>query len=75
MPHEDHITAMCFRDTDEMEDDSLMLVTTGRDCVFKVWVILEDTDPEGMYGHSIICSYLSPYNTLEILTLSLSFQN
>lgn len=32
---------------DEMEDDSLMLVTTGRDGVFKVWVILEDTDPEG----------------------------
>uniref|UniRef100_A0A669QIP0 WD repeat domain 75 n=1 Tax=Phasianus colchicus TaxID=9054 RepID=A0A669QIP0_PHACC len=57
MPHEDHVTAMCFRDMDEMEDDSLMLVTTGRDCVFKVWVILEDTDPEGNWSCDFVGSY------------------
>jgi len=53
MPHDDHITDMCFRDMGELEDDSLIVVTTGRDCVFKVWVMVEDTDPEGEYGQDI----------------------
>lgn len=43
---------MCFRDMDELGDDSLILVTTGRDCVFKVWVMVEDTDPEGKCGQN-----------------------
>lgn len=64
MPHDDHITAMCFRDMDELEDDSLILVTAGKDCLFKVWVILEDTDPEGKHGQSVTWSYLPPYNML-----------
>lgn len=64
MPHDDHITAMCFRDMDELEDDSLILVTAGKDCLFKVWVILEDTDPEGKHGQSITWSCFPPYNTL-----------
>ncbi|NXF85627.1 WDR75 protein, partial [Eubucco bourcierii] len=46
VPHEDHITDLCFREMDELEDDSLILVTTGKDCVFKVWLMVEDTDPE-----------------------------
>lgn len=53
-PHEDHITDMCFRDMDELEDGSPILVTAGRDCVFKVWVMVEDTDPEGKYGHMLV---------------------
>eukprot|EP00076_Gallus_gallus_P006709 XP_001233408.2 WD repeat-containing protein 75 [Gallus gallus] len=65
MPHEDHITAMCFRDTDEMEDDSLMLVTTGRDCVFKVWVILEDTDPEAQQSLSWSCDFVGSYHSYQ----------
>ncbi|POI28387.1 hypothetical protein CIB84_007863, partial [Bambusicola thoracicus] len=60
MPHEDHVTAMCFRDTDELEDDSLMLVTTGRDCVFKVWVIIEDTDPEVEWSAHLNVVVLQP---------------
>uniref|UniRef100_A0A8B9EDH3 WD repeat domain 75 n=1 Tax=Anser cygnoides TaxID=8845 RepID=A0A8B9EDH3_ANSCY len=57
MPHDDHITAMCFRDMDELEDDSLILVTAGKDCLFKVWVILEDTDPEGNWSCDFVGSY------------------
>ncbi|OXB60906.1 hypothetical protein ASZ78_009398 [Callipepla squamata] len=60
MPHEGRITAMCFRDTDELEDDSLMLVTAGRDCVFKVWVILEDTDPEVEWSAHLNVVVLQP---------------
>ncbi|XP_015723319.1 WD repeat-containing protein 75 [Coturnix japonica] len=62
MPHDDHITAMCFRDMEELEDDSLMLVTTGRDCVFKVWVIVEDTDPEAQQSLSWSCDFVGSYH-------------
>ncbi|KAJ7395583.1 hypothetical protein BTVI_153330 [Pitangus sulphuratus] len=60
-PHDNHITDMCFRDMGELEDDSLILVTTGRDCVFKVWVMVEDTDPEGKnicFGRLTCSKYL-----------------
>uniref|UniRef100_A0A8C3PQT1 WD repeat domain 75 n=1 Tax=Calidris pygmaea TaxID=425635 RepID=A0A8C3PQT1_9CHAR len=63
MPHEDHITDMCFRDMDELEDDSLILVTTGRDCVFKVWVMVEDTDPEGNVSWS--CDFVGSYHNYQ----------
>lgn len=49
---------MCFRDMDELGDDSLILVTTGRDCVFKVWVMVEDSDPEGKRGQNTTYSHL-----------------
>uniref|UniRef100_A0A8C8EG05 WD repeat domain 75 n=1 Tax=Otus sunia TaxID=257818 RepID=A0A8C8EG05_9STRI len=63
MPHEDHITDMCFRDIDEVEDESLILVTTGSDCVFKVWVMVEDTDPEGNVSWS--CDFVGSYHNYQ----------
>ncbi|NXK46566.1 WDR75 protein, partial [Chauna torquata] len=65
MPHEDHITAMCFRDMDELEDDSLILVTAGRDCLFKVWVMLEDTDPEAQQSLSWSCDFVGSYHNYQ----------
>ncbi|NXI72278.1 WDR75 protein, partial [Anseranas semipalmata] len=65
MPHEDHITAMCFRDMDELEDDSLILVTAGRDCLFKVWMILEDTDPEAQQSLSWSCDFVGSYHNYQ----------
>uniref|UniRef100_A0A803WD87 WD repeat domain 75 n=1 Tax=Ficedula albicollis TaxID=59894 RepID=A0A803WD87_FICAL len=56
-PHDNHITDLCFRDMDELGEDSLILVTTGRDCVFKVWVMVEDTDPEGNWSCDFVGSY------------------
>uniref|UniRef100_A0A8C3T3J3 WD repeat domain 75 n=1 Tax=Chelydra serpentina TaxID=8475 RepID=A0A8C3T3J3_CHESE len=46
MPHEDHVTALCFRDTDELEDGTPTLVTAGKDGQFKVWVLVDDSDSE-----------------------------
>ncbi|XP_040418200.1 WD repeat-containing protein 75 [Cygnus olor] len=65
MPHDDHITAMCFRDMDELEDDSLILVTAGKDCLFKVWVILEDTDPEAQQSMSWSCDFVGSYHNYQ----------
>ncbi|NWI99625.1 WDR75 protein, partial [Crypturellus undulatus] len=65
MPHEDHITAMCFRDTDEVEDDSAMLVTASKDCLFKAWVIVEDTDPEAQQSVSWSCDFVGSYHNYQ----------
>ncbi|NWU94955.1 WDR75 protein, partial [Upupa epops] len=65
MPHEDNITDMCFRDTDELEDESLILVTTGRDCLFKVWVMVEDTDPEAQQRVSWSCDFVGSYHNYQ----------
>lgn len=46
MPHEDSITAMCFRGTDHSEDVTPTLVTTSNDGHFKVWMLLVDKDNE-----------------------------
>ncbi|XP_067405145.1 WD repeat-containing protein 75 isoform X2 [Emydura macquarii macquarii] len=46
MPHESHVTALCFRDTDELKDETLMLVTASKDGRFKVWVLVDDSDAE-----------------------------
>uniref|UniRef100_A0A803V5Y2 WD repeat domain 75 n=1 Tax=Ficedula albicollis TaxID=59894 RepID=A0A803V5Y2_FICAL len=62
-PHDNHITDLCFRDMDELGEDSLILVTTGRDCVFKVWVMVEDTDPEGNVSWS--CDFVGSYHNYQ----------
>ncbi|XP_005145647.2 WD repeat-containing protein 75 isoform X1 [Melopsittacus undulatus] len=64
-PHENHITDMCFRDMDELEDDSPILVTTGRDRVFKVWVMVEDTDPEAQQSVSWSCDFVGSYHNYQ----------
>ncbi|XP_061313586.1 WD repeat-containing protein 75 [Pezoporus flaviventris] len=63
-PHEDHITDMCFRDMDECHD-SPILVTAGRDCVFKVWVTVEDTDPEAQQSVSWSCDFVGSYHNYQ----------
>ncbi|NXH22530.1 WDR75 protein, partial [Bucco capensis] len=65
MPHEAHITAMCFRDMEELEEDSLILVTAGRDCVFKVWMMVEDTDPEAQQSVSWSCDFVGSYHNYQ----------
>ncbi|XP_056351738.1 WD repeat-containing protein 75 [Oenanthe melanoleuca] len=64
-PHDNHITDMCFRDMDELGEDSLILVTTGRDCVFKVWVMVEDTDPEAQQSVSWSCDFVGSYHNYQ----------
>lgn len=41
-PHEDRITALCFRNAEK--SDSPTLVTASRDGHFKVWVLADDSD-------------------------------
>ncbi|NWR84589.1 WDR75 protein, partial [Furnarius figulus] len=64
-PHDNRITDMCFRDMDELEDDSLILVTAGRDCVFKVWAMVEDTDPEAQQSVSWSCDFVGSYHNYQ----------
>ncbi|XP_054236967.1 WD repeat-containing protein 75 [Indicator indicator] len=64
-PHEDHITDMCFREVEELEDDSLILVTTGKDRVFKVWLMVEDTDPEAQQRVSWSCDFVGSYHNYQ----------
>ncbi|XP_066409781.1 WD repeat-containing protein 75 [Molothrus aeneus] len=64
-PHDNHITDMCFRDMDELGDDSLILVTTGRDCVFKVWVMVGDSDPEAHQSVSWSCDFVGSYHNYQ----------
>ncbi|NXX43852.1 WDR75 protein, partial [Tricholaema leucomelas] len=64
-PHEDHITDMCFREIGELEDDSLILVTTGKDRVFKVWLMVEDTDPEAQQKVSWSCDFVGSYHNYQ----------
>ncbi|NXQ27414.1 WDR75 protein, partial [Alaudala cheleensis] len=64
-PHDNHITDMCFREMEELGDDSLILVTTGRDCVFKVWVMVEDNDPEAHQSVSWSCDFVGSYRNYQ----------
>ncbi|RXM37290.1 WD repeat-containing protein 75 [Acipenser ruthenus] len=58
-PHEDHITALCFCNTDE----TTLLVTTGRDGQFKAWVLGDDSD---IYRESVCwsCDFVGNYHNL-----------
>ncbi|KAM9122960.1 WD repeat-containing protein 75 isoform 1-T1 [Pangshura tecta] len=61
MPHEGHVTALCFRDTDELEDGTPTLVTAGNDGRFKVWVLVNDSDSEKQsVGWS--CDFVGSYH-------------
>ncbi|KAL7991567.1 hypothetical protein Chor_015823 [Crotalus horridus] len=61
-PHEDCITAMCFRDTDGSEN--VTLVTTSNDGHFKVWMLLMDKDSE---SESITwtCDFVGSYHNYQ----------
>ena len=42
MPHDDHITALCFNNAENYEKP--ILVTASRDGHFKVWILTDDSD-------------------------------
>lgn len=42
MPHEDHITALCFGNAEKSENPTL--VTASKDGHFKVWILTDDSD-------------------------------
>lgn len=42
MPHEDHITAVCFCNARKSKDPTL--VTASKDGHFKVWILTDDSD-------------------------------
>lgn len=42
MPHEDHITALCFCNAEKSENPTL--VTASKDGHFKVWILTDDSD-------------------------------
>lgn len=42
MPHEDHITALCFCNAEKFENPTL--VTSSKDGHFKVWILTDDSD-------------------------------
>lgn len=63
MPHESHVTALCFRDTDELKDETLMLVTASKDGRFKVWVLVDDSDAESEYDQYLFAPIHHLLNT------------
>lgn len=65
MPHEDSITALCFRGTDKSENTPPTLVTIGKDKRFKVWMLMADGDGESKLGwHNVY--YYKRYNHIFI---------
>ncbi|KAF7245052.1 WD repeat-containing protein 75 [Varanus komodoensis] len=60
MPHEDHITALCFRDTNEAEDVTPTLVTAGHDGHFKVWMLQVDNEGEMEWSAQLSAIILQP---------------
>ncbi|KAJ6665215.1 hypothetical protein lerEdw1_004264 [Lerista edwardsae] len=62
MPHEDSITAVCFRGTDESENTTPMLVTAGNDGQFKVWVLLTENDDGTDQSLAWTCDFVGSYH-------------
>ncbi|XP_061464214.1 WD repeat-containing protein 75 isoform X2 [Rhineura floridana] len=61
MPHEDCVTAMCFRDTDASESITPTLVTAGNDGHFKVWMLRVDNDGE-QQDITWACDFVGSYH-------------
>ncbi|ERE82896.1 WD repeat-containing protein 75 [Cricetulus griseus] len=59
MPHDDHITALCFNNAENYEKP--ILVTASRDGHFKVWVLADDSD---IYKKAIgwTCDFVGSYH-------------
>nr|AAI68428.1 LOC734119 protein [Xenopus tropicalis] len=60
-PHEDHITSLCFRDGVSSAKDSPTLVTTGKDGIFKVWVLNNNYDIYKQ-SNSWCCDFVGSYH-------------
>ncbi|XP_033024487.1 WD repeat-containing protein 75 [Lacerta agilis] len=61
MPHEDCVTAVCFRCTDASENITPTLVTAGNDGHFKVWMLLVDNDGENQ-SITWACDFVGSYH-------------
>ncbi|XP_007529066.1 WD repeat-containing protein 75 [Erinaceus europaeus] len=59
MPHEDHITALCFCNAEKPETPTL--VTASKDGRFKVWVLTDDSD---IYKNAVgwTCDFVGSYH-------------
>ncbi|KYO33720.1 WD repeat-containing protein 75 [Alligator mississippiensis] len=64
MPHEDHLTALCFRDTDGVEDGIPTLVTAAKDGRFKVWVFVDESDTDKQ-SVGWICDFVGSYHNYQ----------
>uniref|UniRef100_A0A452QZT3 WD repeat domain 75 n=1 Tax=Ursus americanus TaxID=9643 RepID=A0A452QZT3_URSAM len=59
MPHEDHITALCFCNAEKLENPTL--VTASKDGHFKVWILTDDSD---IYKKAVgwTCDFVGSYH-------------
>ncbi|KAK2497646.1 hypothetical protein MC885_021137 [Smutsia gigantea] len=59
MPHEDHITAVCFCNAGKSKDPTL--VTASKDGHFKVWILTDDSD---IYKKAVgwTCDFVGSYH-------------
>ncbi|XP_005373379.1 PREDICTED: WD repeat-containing protein 75 [Chinchilla lanigera] len=59
MPHDDHITGLCFRNAERCE--ALTLVTASKDGHFKVWILTDDSD---IYKKAVgwTCDFVGSYH-------------
>ncbi|KAM6174734.1 WD repeat-containing protein 75 [Erethizon dorsatum] len=59
MPHDDHITALCFCNAERC--DTLTLVTASKDGHFKVWILTDDSD---IYKKAVgwTCDFVGSYH-------------
>ncbi|KAF3824296.1 hypothetical protein GH733_008581 [Mirounga leonina] len=59
MPHEDHITALCFCNAEKFENPTL--VTASKDGHFKVWILTDDSD---IYKKAVgwTCDFVGSYH-------------
>ncbi|KAM6463818.1 WD repeat-containing protein 75 isoform 1-T1 [Liasis olivaceus] len=65
MPHEDCVTAMCFRSTDGSEHVTPTLVTASSDRHFKIWMLLVDEDSETDERTTWTCNFVGSYHNYQ----------
>ncbi|XP_053128663.1 WD repeat-containing protein 75 isoform X2 [Hemicordylus capensis] len=65
MPHEDCVTGVCFRSTDESENPAPTLVTAGSNGQFKVWMLLADNDGETNQSIGWTCDFVGSYHNYQ----------
>ncbi|XP_042544242.1 WD repeat-containing protein 75 [Dipodomys spectabilis] len=60
MPHDDHITALCFSNAEKSEKP-ITLVTASKDGHFKVWILTDDSD---IYKKAVgwTCDFVGSYH-------------
>ncbi|XP_054828300.1 WD repeat-containing protein 75 [Eublepharis macularius] len=64
MPHEDQVTALCFRGTEDPNSTPLTMVTAGKDGQFKVWMLLSQNDEENRRA-GWTCDFVGSYHNYQ----------